>query len=122
MAKSRRSCSRKNPRRMPREAMERNFQRDMDRVDECIKGSDRIDAAVVLSWTNFNEFSMLSNFFIDSICSGKIYQFYIDARVYGKPVDVMGRHITKRDVDRSIKNLQKSLARKNPRATRRACR
>lgn len=115
--------TRSNPRRMPQEAIDRNIQRDLEAVEAYVPEGEFGSVKNILTWLHGNEMSMIANFFVDTLRRGQFYQFYIDARVSGRPVSSsysLGR-VTKRDVNAAIRSLQEATkqtgryhARSNP--------
>lgn len=108
-----------NPRRMPQEAIDRNIEADLRKLEECHAVPEVYwgEMKDVLTWLRGNEMSMIANFFVDSLCERRFQQFYIDDRVSGTPVSSAfsrGR-VTKRDVTKAIRSLMelKSLQRAN---------
>lgn len=98
---------------MPQEAIDRNIERDLDRIARSgmLPEGEWAAPKVVLTWLRGNEMSMIADFFVDSITDGRFGQFYIDDRVHGAPQQSAFSRgkVTKRDVSKAVTHLHKVL-------------
>lgn len=110
------------PRRMPQGAIDRNVERDMQRLIPLFRETpnlreDSINAAIALTWFRYHEMSMIADFFLDSILTGNFYQFYVDDRVSARGrahsrwlPPSYSRGVGRRDMVKAVLSLKRSLA------------